>query len=243
MGITTAPLKNTASYIDQQYEKPATLPTLRQTWYSPATPPHIVQSTTANWEELLGYTLISTVLFVTGTLLVRNIFSHTKFAIKLRSCRIISDQAMVDLLLRECDALGAVRRPTVREVPHLEAPAVFGLIRPTICLPRDFRHTVTDQELRWVVRHELAHIRRRDTAVMFMASIANACHWFNPLMWFAKRRLWTSIESAADRLALTSLASEEAASYGQLLLAWLKSKSLRSDSRHLACSPSPLVDT
>ena len=169
-------------------------------------------------EELFGFEFLLTIILVTIGLLVRSVVSHVRFAIRLRTCRLLEDRTMIDLLLRECDSLGVGRRPKVREVPSLAAPAVFGLFRPTICLPCNIDSSLTEQELRWVVRHELAHIRRRDIAVMVVASVAGACHWFNPLVWFTISRLRAAMEAAADRLALSGLSHGEAASYGNLLL-------------------------
>lgn len=169
-------------------------------------------------EEIFGFAFLLTIIVVTVGLLCRSVISHVRFAIGLRNCRLLGDQTMIDLLLRECDSLGVGRRPKVREVPSLSAPAVFGLWRPTICLPSNLESSLTEQELRWVVRHELAHIRRRDIAVMVVASVAGACHWFNPLVWFTISRLRAAMEAAADRLALAGLSQGEAASYGNLLL-------------------------
>ena len=47
----------------------------------------------------------------------------------------------------------------------------------------------SDEQLRSVLLHELAHIKRRDTVVQLLAQIACALHWFNPLVWFAAWRL------------------------------------------------------
>ena len=88
----------------------------------------------------------------------------------------------------------------MREVPSLNAPALFGLFRKTICLPRGLTETLNEQELRWVIRHELAHIRRRDIPVVIIASIANALHWFNPIVWIITSRLRAAIEIAAGGL-------------------------------------------
>ncbi|MCU0713314.1 MAG: M56 family metallopeptidase, partial [Pirellula sp.] len=63
-----------------------------------------------------------------------------------------------------------------------------------------------------------AHIRRRDIPVVIIASIANALHWFNPIVWIITSRLRAAIEIAADRLALQGLSSNDASVYGNLLL-------------------------
>ena len=174
------------------------------------------------WEFILAVALII-VISVSAWLLVRSVSSHIRFAVKLRSCRLLDDQRLIDLLLRECDSLAVGRRPALREVPSLAAPAVFGLFRRTICLPPSLTEILSKQELRWVIRHELAHIRRYDIPVVIIASITVAFHWFNPIVWLIVRRLRAAMEAAADRLALQTLSESDAAAYGKLLLRFAES--------------------
>lgn len=170
------------------------------------------------WNEI-GYVVVATfALSVSLGLLLRALVSHLRFALSLRKCRLLDEQPLIDLLLRECDSLAVGRRPALREVPTLPAPAVFGLFRQTICLPPDLSKSLSEQELRWVLRHELAHIRRYDIPVAVIAGIAHACHWFNPVVAVIVNRLRSAMESAADRLALQNLSPNEAAVYGKLLL-------------------------
>lgn len=169
------------------------------------------------WNLTLSTALV-VVVFVSTLLLIRGVVSHIRFSLKLRSCRVLDDQRLIDLLLRECDSLAVGRRPIVREVPSLVAPAVFGLFRRTICFPPCLIEKLSEQELRWVIRHELAHIRRYDIPVTIIASIAGAFHWFNPLVWVIVSRLRAAIEAAADRLALQNTSEDDAMAYGDLLL-------------------------
>ncbi len=197
--------------------------------------PNIVEDADAQWdvqlqdvqhatpravstEELVGTAFYATILLVAFALFARGLVSHLRFAWRLRRCPLLNEQGLIDVLLRECDALGVGRRPIVREVPELTAPAVFGWWRPTICMPTGMVTTLTEQELRWVLRHELAHIVRRDVPVMVMASLASAGHWFNPCVWLSVRRLRLAVETAADRLAIAGLSGSEAVAYGHLLV-------------------------
>jgi beta-lactamase regulating signal transducer with metallopeptidase domain len=151
-------------------------------------------------------------------LILRGLLIHIRFAYRLRSCRELNDTRVIDLLLRECDSMGVGRRPLLREVPFLETPAVFGLFRKTICLPLNLTDTLSDQDFRWILRHELAHLRRRDIPISVLASLAVAFHWFNPLVWLVARRLRTAMEAAADRLAVQGSSPSELSVYGELLL-------------------------
>ena len=179
---------------------------------------HAPQTLDYSLEEIIGVSLLGIVIFVSMGLIFRSVLSHIRFAIGLRACRVLDDQPLIDLVLRECDSLAVGRRPALREVPSLAAPAVFGLFRQTICLPPRLTETLSEQELRWVIRHELAHIRRRDIPVVIVASVAGAFHWFNPIVRVIISRLRAAMEAAADRLALQSLSQNEIAAYGELLL-------------------------
>ncbi len=169
-------------------------------------------------EDFFGMSILLTVTMITAVILLRGVGSHVRFAISLRKCRLLDDQPLIDLVLRECDSLAVGRRPALREVSSLAAPAVFGLFRQTICIPPGLTETLSEQELRWAIRHELAHIRRRDIPVVIIASIAGAFHWFNPIVWVIVGRLRAAMEAAADRLALQSLSQNEVSAYGELLL-------------------------
>ncbi len=90
------------------------------------------------------------VILVSIGLILRSVFSHVRFALGLRSSLVLDDQPLIDLVLRECDSLAVGRRPALREVPSLAAPAVFGLFRQTICIPPGLTKILSEQELRWV---------------------------------------------------------------------------------------------
>ena len=72
------------------------------------------------------------------------------------------------------------------------------------------------EQLRSVLLHELAHIKRRDTLVQLLAQVACALHWFNPLVWFAAWRLHVERERACDDLVLAQ--GVRASAYAEHLL-------------------------
>lgn len=156
----------------------------------------------------------------------RMAIAHWRFARRLRSCPQLTDAPLVDLILRECDSLRVPRRPRVREVRELTGPAVFGLFRSTICLPPGTSTSLSAQELRLLLRHELAHVRRKDAWLYTLASIAQSLHWFNPLAWFAASRLRLYVEAAADELALSNASKEDARVYGNLLVTYAEQNSI-----------------
>ena len=81
------------------------------------------------------------------------------------------------------------KRPvSIRQSGSVTVPMVWGLFRPVILLPADADEWEPDQQ-RAVLLHELAHIQRQDWLMQTMAQITCAMYWFNPLVWFAMRRM------------------------------------------------------
>jgi bla regulator protein BlaR1 len=90
------------------------------------------------------------------------------------------------------------------------APALTGLWKPTILLPTRSLEKLDDEALRFVLLHELAHLRRRDLWTNWILAVLRSLHWFNPFVWWAFHRLRVEAERAADPLAGALLATEVA---------------------------------
>jgi len=94
-------------------------------------------------------------------------------------------------------------------------PMTWGAFRPVIMLPEEALDWPSDR-LTTVLRHELAHVRRRDGLAQAVALIACALYWPNPLVWAAARALRREAELAADDEVIAAGALPSAYA-GQLL--------------------------
>ena len=89
----------------------------------------------------------------------------------------------------------------ILEGPPRSMPMTFGLLRPAILLPADAAEWSGDR-LRLVLLHELAHVRRGDSASHLLARAALSLYWWNPLAWMAWRGFVRERERAADDMVL-----------------------------------------
>jgi len=87
------------------------------------------------------------------------------------------------------------------------APAVMRIIRPVIVLPDSACDDLDDEELESLLRHECAHVARRDNAFGVIESMVVAAFWFHPLVWVAQRALATAREEACDEMAVATPAA------------------------------------
>ncbi len=112
------------------------------------------------------------------------------------------------------------RGVALRLTDAFDAPALVGVLHPQIWLPRTMLETLTADELRHVLLHELGHARRRDLLAQWVCSLACCFHWFNPLVWLLAHTARTDRELACDAWVLSrdTIETEPAMSYGHTLL-------------------------
>ena len=86
----------------------------------------------------------------------------------------------------------------LRQGPPGSMPITYG---KTILLPPDALTWSADRR-RAVLLHELAHVRRHDSASQFFARFALVAYWWHPLAWFAWSQFLKERERAADDMVL-----------------------------------------
>ncbi|MGI9241535.1 MAG: M56 family metallopeptidase, partial [Verrucomicrobiales bacterium] len=98
--------------------------------------------------------------------------------------------------------LGLRTRVQVYSNPRLDTPLVYGLFRPVLMLPDGFDGHLDSDQRRWVLLHELAHLKRGDLWVLAFQRLVQIALFFNPSIWIANRVINRLREYACDDLAL-----------------------------------------
>lgn len=104
--------------------------------------------------------------------------------------------------------------PGVFASEQVAEPFAFGILRPRIYLPLGLER----KEMRIILLHERAHLRRRDNLVKPLFYAALCLHWFNPLAWLAFKGMACDMEAACDEAVLRAEGSGVKAAYCESLL-------------------------
>ncbi len=120
-----------------------------------------------------------------------------------RSCEVPSEVARC--VERLNSLLGLRQKVGVRVVDCLVGPAVYGLWRPTIVLPRAIIEGRSVQELEPLIAHEMVHVRRGDLWFALIQALACSIGWFHPMVWLASRRLTIESERCCDEETIARL--------------------------------------
>jgi beta-lactamase regulating signal transducer with metallopeptidase domain len=117
-------------------------------------------------------------------------------------------------LLRQIAGTG--RLPRLRVSSCLTTPVSFGLIRATIILPADLCAAPEPLRLGWVLRHELAHLRRHDSWSGLLCCGARSVFFYVPWAWLIGRKIRLCQEYLADAAAIAG--EDRRADYAEFLL-------------------------
>jgi bla regulator protein BlaR1 len=106
---------------------------------------------------------------------------------------------LADDLSEELDLRSPV---TLLQSKRSVMPMTWGF-RPKILIPHEASEW-TDERLKAVLLHELAHVKRCDYQTQLLARVATVLYWFNPLVWVAARRMRVERELACDDRVLNT---------------------------------------
>ncbi|HZZ28511.1 MAG TPA: M56 family metallopeptidase, partial [Pirellulales bacterium] len=109
--------------------------------------------------------------------------------------------------------LGGLSSPSPRPSP-IKGEGDFA---ETYRIEGEGDRTLTPDEIRLVLAHELAHVKRHDLAWNALAAVVHVLLYFHPLVWLASRWSRQEQELACDELVITRL-HVAGHDYGQLLL-------------------------
>jgi beta-lactamase regulating signal transducer with metallopeptidase domain len=128
----------------------------------------------------------------------------------------VDDERLLQALARARQRLGLSRVVRLKSSRWIDVPVVFGIRGPTLIVPADAAHW-SDERLRSVLLHELAHVARRDGLGQLLVNAATALYWFHPFVWMLARDARRDCERACDDVVLGN--GVRASDYAQDLLA------------------------
>ena len=113
----------------------------------------------------------------------------------------VHDGEWLSLTQRLASKLGITRPLILLRGDRLAVPVTWGVVYPAVLLPPDSIEW-PEERRRFVLVHEMAHVKRFDALTQLLAQLAIALFWFDPLIWLAAHRMRVEREHACDDYVL-----------------------------------------
>jgi uncharacterized protein (TIGR03435 family) len=98
--------------------------------------------------------------------------------------------------------IGLTRMVQVVDATFVETPLVIGWLQPVVLLPVAALAGLTPEQVRAILAHELAHVRRHDAVVNAAQTIAETLLFYHPAVWWLSSRIRIEREHCCDDVAL-----------------------------------------
>ena len=118
------------------------------------------------------------------------------------------------LKLKKTVAVCVPIKEGVLSCDEVKTPFILGVFRPVTYVPSSMQGETLD----YVIRHETAHLQRRDHWWKPLGFLLLSVYWFNPLCWIAYILLCRDIEMACDEKVVRDMDKDDMAAYSQALL-------------------------
>ena len=109
------------------------------------------------------------------------IVSASQLSRKIKCSCYRSDRRIQELYNESKAAIGVEKDVTILSADFVNTPATFGYFSPTILLP-EYISQMNNTQIKHILMHELAHIKRSDMFSIYLHSVLHSIYWFNPFI-------------------------------------------------------------
>ena len=143
-------------------------------------------------------------LYVYGFLmfLALGVMRHIWFAYRVRYATDMEEPRLEAAFEAWRRRLNVSRKPRYAFTDAVSSVCVHGVFRPVVLMPDALLERVKEDDVILMVAHEMAHIKRGDTALFAFCTVVKSVFWFNPFMQRMAAQANLAAEQAADALVI-----------------------------------------
>ncbi|HDZ0190785.1 TPA: beta-lactam sensor/signal transducer BlaR1 [Staphylococcus aureus] len=110
------------------------------------------------------------------------------------------------------------RNIVIRKAESIHSPITFWYGKYIILIPSLYFKSINDKKLKYIILHEYAHAKNRDTLHLINFHIFSIAMSYNPLIQIVKRKMIHDNEVEADRFVLNNINKYEFKSYAEAIM-------------------------
>ncbi|HDC3101191.1 TPA: beta-lactam sensor/signal transducer BlaR1 [Staphylococcus aureus] len=110
------------------------------------------------------------------------------------------------------------RNIVIRKAESIHSPTTFWYGKYIILIPSLYFKSINAKKLKYIILHEYAHAKNRDTLHLIIFNIFSIAMSYNPLIQIVKRKMIHDNEVEADRFVLNNINKNEFKSYAEAIM-------------------------
>lgn len=190
-------------------------------------PPEPILSLTETVQKTSTLLDAFTIIWVIGVVafMVYQLAGYFIFKKKvLRWSKASQDPHVESAILSASAQIGLTRKIIPLVSDSVSSPLMIGFFRPLLILPGE---TYSDADLSFIIRHELTHCKRNDLWYKLLLIVANAVHWFNPVVYLMFHQASEDLELSCDDTVTNGMPFAERKVYSETILAEIQRQRMK----------------
>ena len=161
---------------------------------------------------------IASIIWITGVFIYMliNIFNHLIFINAIKRWTYDNGEAFwVQCLEKNKKELNIRSNIELKKCKMIETPMLIGITKSKILIPTNL---FSEDEIIFILKHELTHFKRKDLLYKLLILITNAVHWFNPMVYVMNKVISYECEESCDEAIMKSESISRRKLYGEMIL-------------------------
>ncbi len=188
--------------------------------YSEQVQPNVIDSPGPNDGNSFNWKVVLLLVWLAGAALAAGYAIYVNFQLwsQIRHEPKLDNTSIIRIVQNCKSVMNVSASIPIVVTNRIHAPALFGMINPKLLLPESIIKNLSDEQIRYICLHELAHWKRKDIWLNWITVILQILHWFNPVIWYGFYRMHQDCELACDSLVLSSIEAEQRKEYGHTII-------------------------
>jgi len=184
----------------------------------PINMPYINNVVASNVISSISWWQFTAIIWFVGVvvLFAYHIIKHARFTKLVRRwSEPAKDMRIVSLFKKLKSEMGIEKQIPLYICPSVNSPMLIGVFKPKILLPTT---DMEQDELNFVLKHELVHYKRKDLLYKHLVVLATILHWFNPIVYLIARMIDELCEKSCDTEVIQFEDADARQSYGETII-------------------------
>ena len=100
----------------------------------------------------------------------------------------------------------------------ISSPSLCGFIKPKILIPVNVAKNVCNEEFKYIIMHELIHLKYKDIFISWIINLLSVIYWFNPILLYSFHKMRQDCEISCDNQVISYLDKDENIQYGNSII-------------------------
>ena len=138
---------------------------------------------------------------------------------KIVKKRLDYDYENLDNILSKCLNIMKIKKKVeIIVTDKINTPSLCGIINPKILIPENILIKSSEEEMKYIILHELCHFKRKDIPLSWVICFLKVIYWFNPIVILGLNTMNEDCETSCDSMVLSYLENDENIYYGNTII-------------------------